>query len=576
MSAIADKILIDESISGQNQEDWKSFTNDKNVSYVNDQQNGSYSNQVSFDLSSLVSQNSWMALQEGYVLMPFCTTASFATAQTAAITSKFLCLKDNFINYVDSIQLFVNGTQLIDQTTYSNFPLQIIDKLTMSQDDLTVKGSSLNIAPDTTTSQRFSATATGSGDGIFNNVTNIGYTAGTATVTGTPGIIPDPNIVNEGMQKRLKTVWDPTTTQAPTTWASAVSNLGAQILAPYFSSDGTTKKVGTWNYVVYLPLKRMGDLFGKYPLVKGSQIRLVINFNSSVQTITVGATTPATYQIASNPVMSSGNTVTTLVSNSAAGLGYVAATGVPVIGVASACTITTAIQTTPVGYALNSTAQKGYSQLPQCRVYLPQYKVNPTYETRLLSNRKQTLKYIDWYQQPILGVATGSGFSQTLTTALPNVQMLIMVPFQNGAASLYAAATCSQFQSPFDTAPATCLPAGMGAFQNFNVSVSGQNVFNQNANYDFDIWSQEITKVGLNAGLSRELSSGLLGLNEWIWSPFVVVDLSRREESANNTYQSVVVNGTNSSGVKVDYYCFIGYEKTIEIDILTGSVEKLF
>ena len=46
---IADRVQIDDIITGQNHEDWKSFTSDKNVSYVVDQQNGNYSNQVSWE-----------------------------------------------------------------------------------------------------------------------------------------------------------------------------------------------------------------------------------------------------------------------------------------------------------------------------------------------------------------------------------------------------------------------------------------------------------------------------------------------------------------------------------------------
>lgn len=575
MSGVADKVQIDEVISGQNPEDWKAFTSDKNVSYVVDQQNGNYSNQVSWDLTSIVNQNAWMSLQESYILMPFSTTVTFGTAQTNPISSKFLCLKDNFINYVDSIQFFVNGQQLIDQTTYSNFPLQVIDKLVMSQDDLSVKGSSLNIQPDTTTSVRFNNQANSGGDGYRNNLVQVPYTAGAATVSSTAPIVQDTALVNQGSTKRLLNTWDPTTIDAPPAMASAASNLGAKILAPYFSSDGNTKKSGVWNYVVYLPLKRIADLLSKYPLVKGSQMRLVINFNASIVPITIGATTPATYQLTTNPTLTAGNTVTPLVSDSKLGLGYVS-TGIPAVGIASTCTITTAIQTSTVAYAVNTTAAKGFGQLPNCRIYVPSYKVNPTYEERMLSNRKQVIKYIDWYQQPIIGVAAGSSFSQTLTTALPNVNMLIMIPFQSGTTEVFTTATCNTFQSPFDTAPATSMPGGMLAFQNFNVSISGQNVYNQNQNYTFDNWAQEVQKLGVNGGLSREISSGLLGLNEWIYSPYVITDISRREESANNTYQSVVVNGTNNSSVKVDYYCFIGFQKEIEIDVLTGQVNKLF
>ena len=562
--SIGSRTVISETIAGEDLNELKSYCSDKNYLYVTDQQNGSYSNQVSFDLTSAVSQNAWMSLQEGYVLMPFSTTVQCATAQTNAITSKMVALKDSFTNYIDSIQLFVNGTQLVDQTTFSNMPLQILDKLTMSQDDLKVKGSALNIATDTTTSIRQTTSAGSGGDGITNNIFS-------------SAVYLDPVSSNLGLSQRLlNTWWNTAATGAPTALSNQLKT--AQILAPYFSNDGTTKTTGVWNYVVYLPLRRMSDLLRKYPLVKGSQIRLIINFNASVVPFTIGAATPATYRLGTstqaNPTLTAGNTVTAMLTDSNVGI------GASVLGVASTATLTTAIQTTTVTSVANTTAARGFSQLPKCRVYLPTYKINPTYEERLLSNRVQKIKYLDWYQQPITSISDGQAFSQTLTTALPNVACLIMVPFQNGKASLFNATTwaptCSQFQSPFDTAPATSLPGGMLAFQNFNVQVSGQNVFNLNQNYGFDNWGQEVQKLSLNGGLSRELSSGLVDYQSWIWSPYVITDLTDRAESANDTYQSVVVSGTNNTGVVVDYYCFIGYYKTIEIDTLTGAVQKLF
>lgn len=565
---IADRFQIDENISGQNQEEWKSFTSDKNVSYVVDQQNGSYSNQVSFDLTSIVASNSWMSLRESYALLPFNTTLTSSAALTNAVTSNTVNLKNNFINYVDSIQFFVNGEQMIDQTTYSNMPINVMDMLTMSQDDLKVKGTAIGIQPDTTTSIRYpGANATTAGDGYVNNV----YLPNAAATTLTS---QDYSTMNTGLQTRnLNTFLTPaaigtTATSLPPTFCTSgtgASNAYTQILQPYFSNDGTNKKVGSWNYVVYLPLGRLSDVLHKYPLIKGSQIRIVINFNASSVPITL---TGSTTMSLSNPTMTAGNTVTPMV------------TSMLVNGLAtsttSTLTLTTKIQTTTVAAVANTTAQSGFAALPNCRIYVPTYKVNPTYEERLLSNRVQRIRYIDWYQQPILKVSNSAGFQTVLTTALTNVKALIILPFQNGSSGLFASATCSDFQSPFSSAPSTTLPGGMLAFQNFNVSVSGINIFNQNQNYNFDNWSQEVQRLSLNAGLSKEISSGLVDLQTWNWSPYVICDLSRRTESADGTYQSVTVSGTNNSGVTVDYYAFIAFEKEYEIDTLTGAVRKIF
>lgn len=564
---IADRYQIDETISGQNYDEWKSFTSDKNVTYVNDQQNGSYSNQVTFDLTSIVSQNSWMSLQEAYALLPMNTTLTSGTAMTAAINANTVCLKNNFINFVDSIQFFVNGEQLIDQTNYSNFALNVMDMITMSQDDLKLKGSMLNIAPDTTSSIRYTkATATVSGEGYVNNA----FLPNSAATTLTSR---DYSNFNEGLKQRnLNTFLQPTaqTTTAlgyPPAFSTDVNNYG-QILTSYFSNDGTAKKTGSWSYVVLLPLRRLSDLLAKYPLIKGSQIRLVINFNASNVPFTVDATAGGGVMTLSNPTVT-GNTVTPMLTSTLVN-GMISSSG------SASCSLVTRIQTTAVSAVANTTPASGFSQLPQCRVYVPTYKINPTYEERILSNRVQKIRYLDWYQQPILRVATGSSFSQVLTTALTNVQVLIMLPYQNGASSLFSSATCPDFQSPFSSSPSTTLPGGMLAFQNYNVQVSGINIYNQNLNYNVDNFVNEVQRLSLNGGLSREISSGLIDLTTWNWSPYVVTDISRRSESADGTYQSVVVSGTNNSGVTVDYYCFIGYQKEIELDVLTGAVKRIF
>lgn len=584
---IADRAQIDDMIHGDNQDTWRSYTSDKNYTYVTDQQNGSYSNQVSWDLTSVVNQNSWLSIQEGYILMPFSTTLAIPSSNGATLTApsnftpNMVSLKNNFINFVDSLQVFVNGEQLIDQTTYSNMPLNLMDLLTMSQDDLTVEGPGLNIFPDTTTSIRYATAATINGDGYSNNMYLSAFNT-TATINTI-----DYSNMNEGLKKRNLNISsvNPAATGGvsvnsvansiggvPPAFSTGTNNY-TQILSPYFSqaANGGVAVEGTWNYIVYLPLKRLSEVLFKYPLIKGSQIRLVLNFNAGVATVTTNTdSTNAKLKFKSynntagnvNPVMLNSNYINPITSTSVAG----------------DLTLTTRIQTQTVAKVATTTAQKGYAALPNCRIYIPNYKINPTYEERILANRVQRIRYMDWYQQPIINVANGTGYSQTLTTALTNVKCLFILPFQNGSTSgnLFASTTGSQWQSPFDTAPSTTMPGAMLAFQNFNVQVSGINIFNQNSNYTYDIWVQEVQRLGLNGGTSKELASGLVDLNSWNWSPFIVADLSRRTLDADGTYQSVTVQGTNNTGVAVDLFCFIGFEKEIEIDVLTGAVKKIF
>lgn len=585
MSDCASKIQIDESISGQSIDDWKSFTQSKSVTYVVDQQNGNYSNQVSFDLTSAISQNGWMSLQESEVLIPMSSLLTLGTAVLTSVPIAFvpdmLTLKNNFIQFVDSIQLFINGEQMVDQTSYSNMPLNVMDTLTMGPAGARVLGSEINFCPDTTTSIRYAGpNATRGGDGYLNNL--FLPDAGATTLTGA-----DVNLFNTGLQQRntwtgvnqpmaIGTSFAPyAPTAAPGVtlgWPPALSTANTlfnNTLQPYFSS-AIASSLGVqaaWNYVVSLPLSSLSDLLRNFPLIKGSQVRLVINFNAGVTSINTTLASPGLYTMV-NYAPTAGNTNPIVISSN-----YVipldASTGGTIL-------VTTQIQTKTVAAVATTTAQLGYSQLPNCRIYIPNYVINPNYEERLLANRIQTRRYIDWYQQPILNIKNGQQFNQVLSTAITNPEILIILPFQNGASGLFSTFTGSQWQSCFDTAPATTMPGGMLGFQNFNVQLSGKNLFNQNQNYSYDNWSQEVKRVGLNCGLNRELTSGMLDIRSWEWSPYIICDLSRRTESQDRTFQSVTVYGTNNTGVTMDYYCFIGFQKEIELDIVTGKAKRIF
>lgn len=570
---IDDKILIDDTIAGQSIDEWKSFSKSSAYSYINDQQGQAYSNMVSFDLTSAISQNGFMALESSFLLMPFSTILSSTVITSGLpILNQTVALKNNFINFVDSVQLWVDGVQLIDATNYSNFPIQILDALTMSADDLKLVGSALNISPDTPTSIRFpGTTATTSGDGIVNNVYLNNAAATTLTST-------DYSLMNNGLaQRNLNTFLDPslsanytagTITSYPTPLAGTSGGIcPTATLQNYFSSGTTSTSTASaaWNYIVYLPLRKLGDIFCKLPLLKGGQIRIQVNFNASVSVFNVTTATSGLMKMTSN-VQTAGNTTPHMVTNSLINL-------LSGTGSTSAFTLTTAVQAKT--QAKSGTApQLGFSLLPQCRIYVKNVVVNPNFEERILSNRVQKIRYYDWYQYPILKTSTGAPYSATLSTAIINPQLLIVIPFQNGASGLFNSFTGNQFNSVFDTAPATSLPGAMGAFTNCNVTLSGVSLWQQNQNYIYDNWAQEVNKLGLNAGLSKELASGLVGLNEWAWSPYLIADLSRRSPEQDRTYQSITLFGNNASGVTIDLYCFVLYEKQITVDVLTGRVSR--
>ena len=133
----------------------------------------------------------------------------------------------------------------------------------------------------------------------------------------------------------------------------------------------------------------------------------------------------------------------------------------------------------------------------------------------------------------------------------------------------------SPMNSPFSSAPGTCLPYGGGAVSSFNVLISGSNLYQANIDYG---WQEFLTEVrgskGLNGGLSTGLSSGLIGQSDWENGyGWVYADLSRKvSQASDDVSRSYQVLFTNNSNVQCDYIIIIGYEREIGISLANGSL----
>jgi len=558
------KTVIDETIAGQDIADLKSFITDKNYPFVSDQQNGSYSNQISFDLSGLVSNNAYLNLQNSYILMPMSSTLAADQAWTGAIPATAVVPKSNFVNLIDSIQVFVNNKQLVDQTTMSNLPVSILSKLEMSTADLKLEGRGLGITSDTYSAVVRKTAASAMGDGYLNNEPRFGSISSAATEL----------LQNSGLNPRSAMFVDTDNTTLPAVGAvgaTAVSSCRAQGV-PYFSAGTTNTLVATWNFIAYIPLRRLADLFARFPLIKNSQIRLVLNLNLGSVAMTNAVTT--SFMSVKSITQTAGNTFPMMMCPVTSAILPSATAGTN--------TLSIAVQST----AAAATATKGacgYPLLPNCRLFAQSMVVSPNYEERILANRQQTIRYLDWFQLSINNVAAGSSYSQTISTSLPNVALAAVFPFHNGStlagatpSGLFVATTGNQYQSPFDAAPEQTLPLGTGAFQQLNFQVNGSNVWTNNAQFTYDVFCQEVKSLSINGSLKRDVASGLMDLVDWQFSPVAICDLGDRVDAESDAYQSVVINGTNATAVSVDYKVFIGYWKTYSIDVVTGQMEKIF
>ena len=131
----------------------------------------------------------------------------------------------------------------------------------------------------------------------------------------------------------------------------------------------------------------------------------------------------------------------------------------------------------------------------------------------------------------------------------------------------------SPMNSPFSSAPATCCPFSF--LTNFNVQISGTNVYQSNLNYTFETFLQNFRAGNsLNGGISNDMSSGLIDKNRYESGYGIVyVDLSLKiSQASDNISRAVQVLGTNSSLVSLDLYCILAYEKEIFVSTSTGTL----
>ena len=196
--------------------------------------------------------------------------------------------------------------------------------------------------------------------------------------------------------------------------------------------------------------------------------------------------------------------------------------------------------------------------------------------------------YNDILTFPIYNTGAGSQVSQILTNGISRARYLLICPFLSGSingsgsakdaafaatAQITNVAAVAPMASPFSSAPATCCP--YAHVTNFNVLISGSNLYQSNINYKYEHWLQELRcSHAINGGLSLGISSGILSQQEYeAGYNFVYCDLSRKiSQASDDISRSIQVVFQNASPCAMDYICVIGYEREITISTSTGSL----
>jgi hypothetical protein len=124
--------------------------------------------------------------------------------------------------------------------------------------------------------------------------------------------------------------------------------------------------------------------------------------------------------------------------------------------------------------------------------------------------------------------------------------------------------------SPFATTGGTPDPI---TISNFNILVSGVNLFLNNQLYDFEQFNHELKSSNqLNGNLTTGLASGLI--SEDMFSRgmrYYYGNCARILPSEEGVSRSIQIQGTVLPNVNVDLMVFVEFKRSITIDLSTGA-----
>lgn len=553
-----------------------------------DNQNANYnSNQSVIDTSQLSNSNKWLSYREAYLSVPMLLSVAttnlanaggFAPATDATSADYALGLKNWFGQIIHSLTLDYNGTTIIQQTPWCNMWNSFKLMTSLSLGDVETQGATIGFFPDDPLSWTMigSGGASTEGSGVCNN----------------SNLISNPNLTifnryrqtegNIGFLKRQRCInYDPDATAGvnvggagANTFASLMSaSTTSQVWKSYISQK--TDGVNAGNQGVFaisiqatIYLKHLHSFFAMCPLLKGAYMKMTLNLNNTSTSFTAtddGAGNNATISLVgtSNAV---GGVCPLMIASGKTGNGsskaILAGSYTANLSVGAKCldpTISSVVNDGQVGRSIY--------------LYVPSYTFNPVFEMSYLSSPIKSIQYTDIYQYQVLKVGGASGqINNLITNGIANIKSILVVPFfSTGTANSGLPTGMPVYQSPFDPA-GCCATSPLTGLTNFNVVVSGQNTIYNTQRYAFEEFNNQFYGVNaVNGGMTDGLTSGLIDrLGFDMEYSFYYVDLSRMLPVEESVPKSVQLVGQNTSQKELDFWVFIEYGVSVDIDALTG------
>jgi hypothetical protein len=414
---------------------------------------------------------------------------------------------------------------------------------------------------------------------------------------------------NKGLLQRMKwlnfdMIVPYTTTISGSAVGTAVAAVGANVLANkvlllardqsglttifknYIQTTATSRAI-IFNAIIRL--KDICDFFDKMPLMKGATMRLYINTNqcylplnvvaAEVETTGVITCFPALGLTATPTILGGGQTVPIMVSSADLGQGMNIIAPVKAAVPGNAVALKVALSIVRCQFASNFTnaaSQNAACPMNTVRLYAPAYTMSPQAEASYLAmSPTKKIVYEDLFQYSFPNQGAGDTFNILVSNGLPNLKSIVVMSFlpaaSNGVtgAGQYVFTPTTSLYSPFASSGGTPDPI---ALTNFNIQLSGKNLFNDQNQYDFqEFYEQFVSSNQLNGSLTTGLASGLIGEHEWSnLYRYYYADCSRGLPQEAGVSRSIQITGVNKSAYSVNLMVFASFTRSLTVDIRSG------
>jgi hypothetical protein len=345
-------------------------------------------------------------------------------------------------------------------------------------------------------------------------------------------------------------------------------------------------------------MKDICDFFGEMPMMKGASMRLYLNTNqcyltgalvSPVASATTGAISSAAVNCLTSPPVILGGGATCPLMLASAGVGQGFSPLVPLVTAGGNPTQTTyscALSIVRTQFSQITTSVS--APITTVRLYCPVYTMSPAAEARYLHLAPtKKIVYRDIFQFSFPSIGAGSTFNFLVSNGIPNIREVVVMPLisqasngvSGGAPAAFTPTSGTAIQpvqvssllSPFSGVGGCVDPIALG---NFNILISGRNLFIQNQQYNFEQFVQQLVSSNqLNGSLTTSLASGLIGYEDWQQGPYryYVGNCSRSLPAEEGVARAVQLIGQNTSLVAIDIMVFVSFEKSIVVDLRTGA-----